>query len=78
MGLTLRDLLDGKQTMKICCKAFKELIEQIDDYPSLICQLNITADDKITFDLAFYQESEFGKSWHYLEYCPFCGAKLEE
>ena len=62
--------------MKVCCKDFKELIDHIDDYPSLIFQLNITDGDKITFDLAFTDKTVYGQSWHYIKYCPFCSKEV--
>lgn len=62
--------------MKICCKAFKEFIHNIEDYPSVVFKPNIS-DNGITFDLAFTQKSDFGQSWHYISYCPFCGNRLE-
>ena len=63
--------------MKICCKGFKELLENIDDYPLLIFQLNMDDEGNISFDLCFTHKSNYGQSWHYLKYCPFCGKKLE-
>ena len=64
--------------MKICCKDFKELIRSLSDYPSLIFVLNINSENNITFDLAFTNKTEYGQSWRYLKYCPFCATKLKE
>ena len=65
-------------TKKICCKALKEVLEHIDDYPSLLYQVNIDNDDNISFDLAFTHKSKYGQNWCYLKYCPFCGKGLDK
>lgn len=63
--------------MKICCKDFRDLMEHIDDYPSLTFEPNIDSEDNVIFELAFIQKNEYGQSWHYLKYCPFCSKELK-
>ena len=65
-------------TKKICCKPLKEVLETIDDYPSLVYKLNIDNDYNIRFNLAFTEKTKYGQSWCYLLCCPFCGKRLDE
>ena len=63
--------------MKICCKEFEEFVNHIDDYESVCFQSNIDTENELSFGLAFIKKTGYGKTWHYLNYCPFCANRFE-